>query len=89
MFTIIDTEALNPGICCAHCVRAVKKTKFIFYWLVHFFDDLRKQFIPLKYVRSPNMFRFSVLMSSGNDECIRNVCIFLYKALKARETALS
>ena len=46
------------------------------------FDDLRKQFIPLKYYRHPNLFRLGLLLATQNENILRNLFVYLYKAFK-------
>ena len=46
--------------------------------------NLRKQYIPVKYYRYPCQFRFSLLLSSRNENIVRNLSIYTYKALKLR-----
>ena len=54
-----------------------------------FFSNLRKSLIAEKYHRSPNSFRLTLLLASTHEKTVRNLCAFLYKAFKARETALT
>ena len=49
-------------------------------------DDLRKQFIPPKFCKTPCCFRLSLLLASTNQEIIRKLSLFLYKAFKIRDT---
>ncbi len=52
------------------------------------FDDLRKQFIPLKYYRYPNLFRLGLLLATQNENILRNLCVYLYKAFKRRSVVI-
>ena len=49
-------------------------------------DDIRKQFIPPKCCKHPCLFRLSLLLASTNQEIVRKLSIFLYKAFKIRDT---
>ena len=49
-------------------------------------DDIRKQFIPPKFCKHPCLFRLSLLLASTNQEIVRKLSIFLYKAFKIRDT---
>ena len=53
-----------------------------------FFDSMRKQFIAPKYYRNPSAFCLSLLLASNNEDTVRKLCVFLYKAFKAREIAI-
>jgi hypothetical protein len=46
--------------------------------------ELRKELIPQKFYRVPNLFHFSLLMATTNPKLTRNLCIFLYKAFQFR-----
>ena len=48
-------------------------------------EDIRKDLIAEKFYRSPNTFRFTILMSAKQTTVVRNLCIYLYKAFKLRE----
>ena len=60
-----------------------------FVFTCSFYDDIRKQLIPPKYIRNPCLFTLSLLMASKNHVLIRKFALFLYKALKIRDTLLS
>jgi hypothetical protein len=52
-------------------------------------QTIREQFIPPKYYNHPSLFRLTLLMSSSNTKVVRNVSLFVYKALKFRDVATS
>ena len=52
------------------------------------FDDLRTQSIPLKYFRHPNLFRLGLLLATQNENILRNLCVYLYKAFKRRSVVI-
>ena len=52
-------------------------------------SDLRAQFIPLKFHRFPSLFRLSLLLASRNESIVRNLSVYLYKALKLRSVVCS
>lgn len=54
-----------------------------------FYNHLRQDFIPEKYVLNCNSFRFNMLMSSQNSHIAKNLCLYLYKAFKLRKIAVS
>ena len=47
-------------------------------------SDLREQFIPAKFHKFPSLFRFSLLLASNNENIVRNLSVYLYKAFKLR-----
>ena len=52
-------------------------------------NELRKDLIPLKYFRSPNAFKFSLLMACNHHKTVKDLCVFIYKAFKLRDIAMS
>eukprot|EP00745_Piridium_sociabile_P009702 TRINITY_DN16777_c0_g1_i4.p1 TRINITY_DN16777_c0_g1~~TRINITY_DN16777_c0_g1_i4.p1 ORF type:complete len:274 (-),score=-0.83 TRINITY_DN16777_c0_g1_i4:279-1100(-) len=52
-------------------------------------SGIRERFIRPKYYRQPSLFKLSLLMSSSESDVVRNVSLFLYKAFKYRELAMS
>jgi hypothetical protein len=60
-----------------------------FIFCCPFYENLRKKFIALKYYRNPSSFHLSMLLSSNNQETVKNVSVFLCKAFKQRKIALS
>ena len=49
----------------------------------------RNRYIPLKYHRYPTLFKLSLLLASEKENVIRNLSIYLYKALKFRSVVTS
>ena len=47
-------------------------------------DDLRQQLIPAKYHRQPCLFKLVMLMASENEDTVRNLALYLYRAFKIR-----
>ena len=60
-----------------------------FMFCCPFYKELREKFIASKFYEYPSALRLSILMSSTNHDTVRNVCVYLYKAFKQREIALS
>ena len=52
-------------------------------------NELREKFIPKKYYAHPCLFRFCLLMSSSNDEIVRKLALYLYKAFQLRGIIVS
>ena len=70
---------------CKNC----EENELHFMFCCPFYEDLRKMFIAPKFYRNPSSFHLSILLSSKNNETVRNLCAFLYKAFKQREIFLS
>ena len=51
--------------------------------------DLRDRYIPYKYHRYPTLFKLSLLLASENENVIRNLSIYLHKALILRSVLTS
>ena len=47
-------------------------------------SDLREQLIPAKFHKFPSLFIFSLLLASNNENIVRNLSAYLYKAFKLR-----
>ena len=52
-------------------------------------SNLRVKFIPRKFYSQPCLFRVCLLMASDNENILRNLAMFLYKAFQLREKMLS
>ena len=52
-------------------------------------SKLRKELIPAKYHRNPNLFKMALLMSCKAQQTVQNLCIYLYRAFKIREIVTS
>ena len=78
----------NYNALCQLCKEAVEDDVH-FVLCCPFFMELRKEFIPEKFFRMPCKFRLAILMSSKSESLIKKVSIYLYKAFKMRELALS
>ena len=46
------------------------------------FSDIRRQFIPVKYLRRSNFTSFIDIMSSKNEKTMKNVAIYLSRTMK-------
>lgn len=52
-------------------------------------NNLRCEFIPVKYWKKPNAFGLKLLLNSTNSTTVKMLSIYIYKALKIRETVIS
>jgi hypothetical protein len=76
----------NANVTCPLCFEE-DETELHFLLSCPFYDNIRKDLIAAKYTRSPNAFRLILLLSSNNESTIAKLCLYLYKAFKAREIA--
>ena len=75
-----------PKLTCPLCKTSVE-TDIHFLLVCSTYEDLRAQLIPPKYFRNPCLFRFVSLMKTQNQEHLRNLAIFIYKAKNRKNTA--
>ena len=66
-----------------------KEDEYHFIMCCSFYENLREQFIPKKFYHTPSKFHFILLMSSRQDYIVRNLSLYVYKALQVRNIALS
>ena len=70
---------------CPLCEEA-KEDEVHFVLCCPMLDDIRKQFIPPNVCKHACLFTLSLLLASTNQETVRKLSIFLYKAFKIRDT---
>ena len=51
--------------------------------------DLRQQLIPSKYYENTFLFRMTLLLAKSNENLVKNLCMYVYKAVKRRSNMLS
>ena len=78
----------NVNSLCPMCCN-MKDNEIHFVLCCPVLQELRNEYIAQKFHRSPNACRLSILMTSNNSKTVRNLCIFLYKAFKIRETVIT
>jgi hypothetical protein len=78
----------HRDLLCPLCKEA-EENEVHFVLCCPFLNELRKEFIPLKYFRTPSVFRLAMLVSSKSEDVVKKLSIFLYKAFKIREVATS
>ena len=78
----------NLNVLCKLCGNS-EENELHFVLCCPFYKSIREQLIAPKFWKSPNMFRLQILLSSRNENTIKNLCVFLYKAFNVREIALS
>ena len=52
-------------------------------------EDVRQNYIPVKYSRQPNLFRLCLLMASSHPEVVRSLTLYLCKAFRIKYILLS
>ena len=82
-FRRIDVCELVCPLC-----KTDKEDEIHFMFLCPAYDDLRGEYIPQKYYRSPCLFRLCILMSSSNETTMRNLSLYVHKALNRRTLAV-
>ena len=74
---------------CKLCDKDVVEDEYHFLLCCEFYKDLRCVYIPEKY-RSPcTMHKFKILMSTRNENLIRNIATYLFHAFNVRKTFLA
>ena len=68
---------------CPLC-REAQENELRFVLCCPMLSDLREQFIPAKFHKFPSSFRFRLLLASNNENIVRNLSVYLYKAFKLR-----
>jgi hypothetical protein len=81
-------NALNVSMLCPLC-RDANENEVHFVLCCPFLANLRQNLIPAKFYRNPNLNRLNLLLASNQEETVRNLAWFLYKAFKLRRTAVS
>ena len=51
--------------------------------------EIRKKYLPGKYINSPNLHKFNILMSTKNETLIQSLSLYLYHAFKLRHDILN
>ena len=62
---------------------------FVLLLCCPFFDNLRQELMAEQFYRNPNSFRFSSLITSTQENTIRNLCVFIIRSFKAKEIAIT
>ena len=78
----------DNGLICPLCTE-VQEVESHFVSCCPMSNELRVQFIPLKFHRFPSFFRSTLLLASRNESIVRNVLLYLYHALKLRSVIRS
>lgn len=72
---------------CPFCIIPIED-EYHFLLVCNKYCDLRRHYLPAKYVTSPNLHKFNILMSTKNDTIIQSLATYLYCAFKRRHEAL-
>ena len=78
----------NVNLNCQLCHNGIEN-EIHFVLCCPFYNELRQELIAPKYWRSPNGQKLKMLFSNTNEIVIKKLCMYVCKALKAREIALS
>ena len=71
----------DNDLICPLC-RVAQETELHFVLCCPVLSTLRVQFIPSKFYKFPRLFRLSLLLASTNENAVRNLSAYLYKAFK-------
>ena len=77
----------HTDLLCPLCKESIED-EFHFVLICPVLNEIRKTFIPGKYYSRPCRFRLSLLMSSENENIVRNVAMYLFKAFQMKEQFL-
>ena len=83
LYIITDTKDTDNDLICPLC-RIAQETELHFVLCCPVPSSLRVQFISSKFYKFPNLFRLSLLLASTNENTVRNLSVYLYKAFKLR-----
>jgi hypothetical protein len=78
---------LNNLICPLCKIEVENETHFIF--TCKYYEKIRQQYIPQRFLRNPCLHRLNMLLSCRNENVIRNLVIYLYRAFRYRNTAIA
>ncbi len=73
----------DNDLICPLC-RVAQETELHFVLCCPVLSALRVQFIPSKFYKFPSLFRLSLLLASTNENIVRNLSVYLYKAFNLR-----
>ena len=82
-------QPLPADLLCNMCDLMCVENEVHFILCCPFYKDLRNTFIPAKFFHIPSSFHLSILLASTNENLIKNLCLFIYFAFKAREKVAS
>ena len=75
---------VNPNrMLCQYCKTEIE-SELHFILVCPLYEEIRNQFIPLKYYRSPNLFKLNLLLASKSRNIVENLCCYIYNAFKIR-----
>ena len=78
----------NNDLICPLC-RVAQETELQFVLSCPVLRTLILQFILSKFYKFPSLFRLSLLLASTNENIVRNLSVYLYKAFKLRSISMS
>jgi hypothetical protein len=81
-------NVVNINLVCPLC-RQASENEVHFLLCCPSLIDLREKLIPKKYFRNPNSCRMNLLLASNNEETVRNLALYMYKAFIFRQIAIS
>jgi hypothetical protein len=79
-------QKVNRDACMRPYCKTTVQSEFHFLLICTLYDNIRTLYIDKKYYEMPDMNKFNALMSSSNENIVKNTAIMLYKASKTRDT---
>ena len=70
---------------CKFCNLAVVEDEYHFLLCCEAYRDIRKLYLPNKYINYPSQHKFIILMATQNDILIKSVATYLHYAFKKRK----
>lgn len=72
---------------CPFCMTTTED-EYHFLLICDKYLDIRRQYLPEKYINNPNMHKFNMIMSTQNEITIQSLAMYLHYAFKRRRSAL-
>ena len=69
---------------CFNCDNVVEN-EYHFLLICPFYNDIRSTYINRKYYSPPSLHKFHMLMSTKNENLIKNLAMYVYYAMKLRK----
>ena len=73
---------------CPFCDNTIEN-EIHFMFVCSKYKDIREKYISAKYYRNPSLFRLSILFASENENVLKNVTLYVYKAFKLRQETIA
>ena len=75
---------VNPNRMLSQYCKTGIESELHFILACPLYEEIRNQFITLKYYRNPNLFELNLLLASKSKNIVENLCFYIYNAFKIR-----